>query len=71
MHNRRRWIHPITPYSRIGHSTRPAEVRSGVGDAITAAGKHIQPDTPAPLNLIATATSWLKVVGRREYNNVM
>jgi hypothetical protein len=38
---------------------------------LAVARKHIQPDTPAPPNRIAAGPSDLKVVGRREYNNVM
>ncbi|WP_379138778.1 hypothetical protein [Paenibacillus sp. sgz500958] len=38
---------------------------------LAVAGKRNQPDTPAPPNRIAAVTSDLKVVGRREYNNVM
>ncbi len=55
-----RGIHP---------SVRPElEVDSGM--SISVAGKQKQSDKPAPPSRIATATSWLKVVGCREYNNV-
>lgn len=37
---------------------------------VSQARKQIQPDTPAPPNRIAAGTSSLKVVGRREYQNV-
>jgi hypothetical protein len=45
------------------------EVRSGIGEAITVAGKRNQPDTPAPPNRVAAgsfgALSWWGVVNTR------
>jgi hypothetical protein len=38
---------------------------------ISVARKRNQPDTPAPPNRIAAVPSGLKVVGRREYKNVI
>ena len=54
----------------IRPSVRPElEVDSRMEFAV--AGKQNQPDTPAPPNRIAAVTSGLKVVGRREYKNVI
>jgi hypothetical protein len=62
-----------TPYSRFGafapRSGQELEVDSRM--QLAAAGKRIQPDTPAPPNRVAAGPSDLRVVGRREYNNVM
>jgi hypothetical protein len=70
--NRRRHRHHLTPYSRFGafapRSGPEFEVDSGMQFAV--ARKHIQPDTPAPPNRVAAVPLGLKVVGRREYQNV-
>ena len=70
----RRLTHLITPYSRIGATLSPlgpAVVRCDSIEASSVSEEQEQPDTSAPPNRIAAATSWLKVVGRREYKNIM
>jgi hypothetical protein len=65
--------HHITPYSRFGAFAPRSgpELEVGSEMQLAVARKHIQPDTPAPPNRIAAGPSDLKVVRRREYNNVM
>ncbi|SEL10054.1 hypothetical protein SAMN05518856_107310 [Paenibacillus sp. OK003] len=46
------------------------ELDVGSGMQLAVAGKRNQPDTSAPTNRIAAATSRLKSVGRREHKNV-